>query len=115
MKAFCNQYKLKSLNKEPTCFKNVNKPSCIDLFLTNNSKCFEDCLTLETGLYARRKFVLCFWDCQKEKIGKLITNLNMRKAAQSNEIPTKLVKEFGYLFPKYIATSINICITGGTL
>ena len=37
MKAFCNQYKLKSLNKEPTCFKNVNKPSCIDLFLTKDS------------------------------------------------------------------------------
>ena len=33
MKAFCYQYKLKSLNKEPTCFKNVDKPSCIDLFL----------------------------------------------------------------------------------
>ena len=50
MKTLCNEYKLKSLNKEPTCFQNVNKPSCIDLFLTNNSKCFEDCLTLETGL-----------------------------------------------------------------
>ena len=50
MKAFCNQYKLKSLNKDPTCFKNVDKSSCIDLFLSNNSKCVEDCLTLETGL-----------------------------------------------------------------
>ena len=27
MKAFCNQYKLKSLTKDRTCFKNVNKPS----------------------------------------------------------------------------------------
>ena len=50
----------------------------------------------------------------KEKIEKLITNLNIRKAVQSNDIPTKLVKEFGYLFSKYIATSINRCITGGT-
>ena len=50
MKAFSNQYKLKSLNKEPTCFKYVNNPSCIDSFLINNSKFFEDCLTLETGL-----------------------------------------------------------------
>ena len=50
MKAFCSQYKLKSLNKEANCFKNVNKPSCIDLFLTSNSKCFEGCLALETGL-----------------------------------------------------------------
>ena len=50
VKAFCSQYKLKSLKKDPTCFKNVNKLSCIDLFLTNNSKFFENCLTLETGL-----------------------------------------------------------------
>ena len=50
----------------------------------------------------------------KEKIEKLITNLNIRKAVQSNDIPTKLVKEFDYLFSKYIATSINRCITEGT-
>ena len=49
-----------------------------------------------------------------EKIEKLVTNLNIRKAAQSNDIPTKLVKEFGYLFSKYIATSINRCIAEGT-
>ena len=28
----------------------------------------------------------------KEKIEKLVTNLNIRKAVQSNDIPTKLVK-----------------------
>ena len=50
----------------------------------------------------------------KDKIEKLRANLNIRKAVQSNDIPTKLVKEFGYLFSKYIATSINRCITGGT-
>ena len=50
----------------------------------------------------------------KEKIEKLIENLNIKKAVQSKDIPTKLVKEFGYLFFKYIATSINRCITGGT-
>ena len=33
MKVFIYEYKLKSLNKEPTCFKIVNKPSC-----TNHSK-----------------------------------------------------------------------------
>ena len=55
-----------------------------------------------------------FESVTKEKIEKLITNLNIKKAVQSNDIPTKLVKEFGYLFSKYIATSINRCITGGT-
>ena len=55
-----------------------------------------------------------FETVRKEKIEKLITNLNIRKAAQFNDIPKKLVKEFGYLFSKYIATSINRCMTGGS-
>ena len=50
----------------------------------------------------------------KEKIEKLVTNLNIRKAVQSNDISAKLVKELGYLFSKYIVISINRCITEGT-
>ena len=50
MKAFCNEYKLKALNKEPTCFKNYMSPSCIDLYLTYFPKRFGSILTTETGL-----------------------------------------------------------------
>ena len=32
---FCDIYNLKNLGKKPTCFKNPDNPSCIDLFLTN--------------------------------------------------------------------------------
>ena len=32
---FSDTYDLKSLIKEPTCYNNPNKPSCIDLILTN--------------------------------------------------------------------------------
>ena len=46
----------------------------------------------------------------KEKTEKLVTNLNTRKAVQFNDIPTKPVKEFGYLFFEYIASNINSCI-----
>ena len=74
MKTFCNQYKLKSLNKEPTCFKNVNKPSCIDLFLTNNSKCFEDCLTLETGLSDFHKLIVTIMKTKHERFPPKIVN-----------------------------------------
>ena len=41
MTAFCKEYKLKALNKEPTCFKNYMSPSCIDLYLTNCPKSFK--------------------------------------------------------------------------
>ena len=38
-----------------------------------------------------------FETATKKKIEKLAANLNIRKAVQSNDIPTKLVKMFDYL------------------
>ena len=35
MKSFCKNYYLKSLIKQPTCYKNPKKPTCIDLILRN--------------------------------------------------------------------------------
>ena len=42
LRHFCDLYKLKILVREPTCFKNPDNPSCIDLFLTNCSNSFQD-------------------------------------------------------------------------
>ena len=50
MDSFCAIYHLKSLIKEPTCYKNPEKPTCIDLILTNSPRQFQATLTLETGL-----------------------------------------------------------------
>ena len=47
---FCASYNLKSLIKEPTCFKSVDNPSCIDLILTNHLKCFQNSGVYETGI-----------------------------------------------------------------
>ena len=43
MKYFCESYNLTNLIKQPTCFKNLEKPSCIDL-LTNRPKSFQSTL-----------------------------------------------------------------------
>ena len=40
MRNFCSSYSLNSLIKQPTCFKNSENPSCIDLNLTNKPRCF---------------------------------------------------------------------------
>ena len=50
MNIFCNTYCFKCLVKEPTCFKNIYNPSCIDLILTNKSLCFQHTTVIETGL-----------------------------------------------------------------
>ena len=41
MEEFCSVYNFKSLIKDPTCFKNPEKPTTIDHILTNHPKSFQ--------------------------------------------------------------------------
>ena len=50
MKAFCDNYNLTSLIKQPTCYKNPNNPTCIDLILSNTPRSFQSTCVIETGL-----------------------------------------------------------------
>ena len=50
MKSFCESYNLTNLIKQPTCFKNPKKASCIDLISTNRPKSFQSTCVIETGL-----------------------------------------------------------------
>ena len=50
MSVFSDSYDLKNLMKEPTCYKNPNKLSCIDLMLTNKPRSFKHSCVIETGL-----------------------------------------------------------------
>ena len=50
MKDFCLNYNLKSLICVPTCYKNPDNPSCIDLILTNSPGSFQSSCAIETGL-----------------------------------------------------------------
>ena len=43
---FCNQYKLKLLSKNLTCYKNFDNPSSIKLLLTNSGKSLESTCTV---------------------------------------------------------------------
>ena len=50
MTVFCDKYDLRSLIKEPTCHKNPENPSCIDLIFANNPNSFQSSCLVETGL-----------------------------------------------------------------
>ena len=50
IKAFCNNYGLKSLIRQPTCYKSTSNPTCIDLILTNSPQKFQITCVLETEL-----------------------------------------------------------------
>ena len=55
---FCSIWNLKSLGKKPTCFKNPNNASCIDLFLTNIIRSFQESQGFETRLSDFQKLVV---------------------------------------------------------
>ena len=50
VKSFCENYGLKSLIRQPTCYKNPSNPVCIDLNLTNVPRSFQSTCAVETGL-----------------------------------------------------------------
>ena len=57
MSNFLNTYHLKNIVKQKTCFKNPDRPSRIDLILTNSSRSFQDTCTVEAGLSDFHKLV----------------------------------------------------------
>ena len=50
MEAFCSLNELSSLNDKPTCYKNFDNPTCIDLILTNKPNYFQHTNVFETRL-----------------------------------------------------------------
>ena len=73
MKEFCSLNGLKNLINEPTCYKNSEKPTCIDLILTNQPTLFQRSAVLETGLsdfhlLTVTEFKMSFQKCKPHSI-----------------------------------------------
>ena len=49
---------IRNLVKHPTCFKNLENPSCIDLLLTNKPLSFQNITVIETGLSDFHKMIV---------------------------------------------------------
>ena len=47
---FLFEYKAKNLVKAKTCFKSIENPTCLDLFITNSYQSFQKTTTVSTGL-----------------------------------------------------------------
>ena len=55
---FLFEHDMKNIVKEKTCFKSIENPSCIDLFLTNSATSFQNTTTVTTGLSDFHKMVV---------------------------------------------------------
>ena len=85
LKVFCNIYGFKNLIHEPTCFKNILNPKCIDLILTNRPKHFQNSLTFETGISDFHKMIITIMKVKFKKMPpKVITYRNYKTFSQDN-------------------------------
>ena len=55
---FLNMHSAKNIVKEETCFKSIENPSCVDLFLTDKPNLFSNTSTINTGLSDCHKMVV---------------------------------------------------------
>ena len=58
LKTFSEIYKLRNLMKEPTCFKNPENVTSIDLILTSKPLSFKNTYVRETGLFEFQKMIV---------------------------------------------------------
>ena len=72
MKLFYESYDLSNLIKVPTCYTNPEKPSCIDLLLTNRPKSFQNSSVVETGLSDFHKTTVTVMKTTFEKLKRTV-------------------------------------------
>ena len=68
IKIFCSNYNLTSMINKPTCYKNPDKPTRIDLILTNCPGSFQNSCVIETGLSDFHKMVVTVMKISYRKI-----------------------------------------------
>ena len=55
---FLEQYEAKNIMKNKTCFKNPDRPTYIDLFLTNSPHSFQNTMKISTGWSDFHKIII---------------------------------------------------------
>ena len=80
METFCESYGSKNLIKVPTCHKNAQNPSCIDLILRNSPLSFQSSGVIETGLSDFHKMIVTVMKTTFQKLDpKIIHYRDYRK------------------------------------
>ena len=84
IKIFCSNFNLTSMINKPTCYKNPDKPTCIDLILTNCPGSFQNSCVIETGLSDFHKMIVTVMKTSYRKIEPRVINYQDYKSF-SNE------------------------------
>ena len=106
MKAFCDNYNLTSLIKQPTCYKNPNNPTCIDLILSNTPRSFQSSCVIETGLSDFHLMTLTVMKKSFRKFHPDLSIIGPTKTSQMKPLGNVYQKNFQ---KRYLKTTMKGC------
>ena len=93
MSNFCDTFDLTSFIKEPTCYKNPDNLSCIDLILTKNPfTCQKSCVA-ETGLSDFHRMILTVTKMTSQKVKPRVINYRDYKHFNNERFRDDLLSE----------------------
>ena len=93
MKCICDNYNLKSLIKQRTCYQNADNPTCIDLLLTNAPRSFQSTCVLETGMSDFHLMTLTVMRKSFKKLQPRIINYRSYKNFSNEKFKSYLLNE----------------------
>ena len=120
MRNFCNSCSLHSLIKQPTCFKNPENPSCIDLILTNKPRSFQSTCVIETGLSDFHRMTASVLKSHFCKLPpKIVTDKDFKRFENKRFVDSLRVtlnnQDVNYTkncFSNYVGVNLNIMLHG---
>ena len=92
IKIFCSNFNLTSMINMPTCYKNPDKPTCIDLILTNCLGSFQSSCVIETGLSDFHKMIVPVMKTCYGKIEPSVINYHDYKSFSNEGFRESLLK-----------------------
>ena len=92
VKNFCSSYNLTSMISRPACYKKPEKPSCIDLILTNCPRSFRNSCAIETGLSDIHKLVVTAMKTTYKKLQPKIINYRSYKYFNNESFREELIQ-----------------------
>ena len=93
LKHFLELYNLRNLVNEKTCFKSLQNPTCIALFLTNCNMSFQHTQAISTGLSDNHKMILTVLKTTFKKAGPKETIYRCYKQFDKIEFKNDLIKK----------------------
>ena len=92
---FSDTYELKSLIKEPTCYKNPNQPSWLDLTLTSKPPNFQYSCVIEASLSDFNKMTVTVMKTFSEKLQPIVVKYRDYKYFENEIFKTDLLSILG--------------------